>query len=106
MRAVDAAGGAAPGSVARVNDVPGGPLARLGAKMFGGLPSEVAALAAVAFSVAVGFGVVAPAIPVFAHDFGVGRAEVGAVLSVFALMRLASAIGFSPSATPMVLAGL
>ena len=90
---VDAAGGAAPGSVARVNDVPGGPLARLGAKMFGGLPSEVAALAAVAFSVAVGFGVVAPAIPVFAHDFGVGRAEVGAVLSVFALMRLASAMG-------------
>jgi len=93
VRAVDAAGGAAPGSVARVNDVPGGPLARLGAKMFGGLPSEVAALAAVAFSVAVGFGVVAPAIPVFAHDFGVGRAEVGAVLSVFALMRLASAMG-------------
>ena len=33
-------------------------------------------LAAVAFSVAVGFGIVAPAIPVFARDFGVGRAAV------------------------------
>lgn len=50
-------------------------------------------LAAVAFSVAVGFGIVAPAIPLFADDFGVGRAEVGLVLSAFAFMRLASAIG-------------
>ncbi|MGH8890114.1 MAG: MFS transporter [Acidothermaceae bacterium] len=62
-------------------------------RLFGGLPPEVGALAAVAFSVAVGFGIVAPAIPLFAHDFGVGRAEVGAVLSAFALMRLASAMG-------------
>jgi len=50
-------------------------------------------LAAVAFSVAVGFGIVAPAIPVFARDFDVGRAAVGLVLSAFALMRLASALG-------------
>jgi MFS family permease len=57
------------------------------------LPAEVAVLAAVAFSVAVGFGIVAPAIPVFARDFGVGRAAVGLVLSAFALMRLASALG-------------
>lgn len=63
------------------------------ARLFGDLPSEVAVLSAVAFSVAVGFGIVAPAIPVFAHEFGVGRAEVGAVLSAFALMRLASALG-------------
>jgi MFS family permease len=56
------------------------------------LPSEVAALTAVSFSVAVGFGVVAPAIPLFARTFGVGSAAVGAVLSAFALMRLVSAL--------------
>jgi MFS transporter, DHA1 family, multidrug resistance protein len=66
---------------------------RLRTRLFGDLPPEVAVLAAVAFSVAVGFGIVAPAIPVFARDFGVGRAEVGLVLSAFALMRLASALG-------------
>src|SRR5476649_2862925 len=66
---------------------------RLRAKLFGDLPNEVAVLAAVAFSVAVGFGIVAPVIPLFAHHFGVGRAEVGAVLSAFAFMRLASALG-------------
>jgi len=66
---------------------------RLVGRVFGDLPREVAVLAAVAFSVAVGFGIVAPAIPVFAHDFGVGKTAVGAVLSAFALMRLASAMG-------------
>lgn len=49
-------------------------------------------LAAVAFAVAVGFGVVAPAIPVFAREFGVGRTAAGAVISAFAFMRLASAL--------------
>jgi MFS transporter, DHA1 family, multidrug resistance protein len=66
---------------------------RLRTKVFGDLPNEVAVLTAVAFSVAVGFGIVAPVIPLFAHHFGVGRAEVGAVLSAFAFMRLASALG-------------
>jgi MFS family permease len=66
---------------------------RLRARVFGDLPAEVAVLSAVAFSVAVGFGIVAPAIPVFARDFDVGRAAVGLVLSAFALMRLASALG-------------
>lgn len=66
---------------------------RLRVKVFGDLPNEVAVLAAVAFSVAVGFGIVAPVIPLFAHHFGVGKAEVGAVLSAFAFMRLASALG-------------
>jgi MFS family permease len=66
---------------------------RLRSRVFGDLPSEVAALSAVAFSVAVGFGIVAPVIPLFAHHFGVGKAEVGAVLSAFAFMRLASALG-------------
>jgi MFS family permease len=53
----------------------------------------VAVLTAVAFAVAVGFGVVAPAIPVFARDFGVGRTAAGAVISAFAFMRLVSALG-------------
>jgi MFS family permease len=47
----------------------------------------------VAFSVAVGFGLVAPVITRFAKSFGVGRAAAGLVLSVFALMRLVSALG-------------
>jgi MFS transporter, DHA1 family, multidrug resistance protein len=58
---------------------------------FASLPPEVAVLAAVAFSVALGFGIVAPAIPLFAKDFGVGNFEAGAVISVFALVRFASA---------------
>jgi MFS family permease len=63
------------------------------ARIFAGLPREVAVLTAVAFSVAVGFGVVAPAIPLFARQFGVGRTAAGAVISVFAFMRLVSALG-------------
>ena len=55
----------------------------------GELPREVWALAAVAMSVAVGFGIVAPVIPVFARRFGVGRTAAGAVVSAFAFMRLA-----------------
>ncbi|MPZ61965.1 MAG: MFS transporter [Propionibacteriales bacterium] len=57
------------------------------------MPREVAVLAAVAFAVAIGFGIVAPAIPVFARHFGVGKTAAGAVVSAFALMRLVSALG-------------
>ena len=46
--------------------------------------------ALIAFFVAVGFGVLVPVLPVFARSFGVGNFAVGAVVSVFALMRLAS----------------
>ena len=60
---------------------------------FAGLPREVAVLTAVAFAVAVGFGVVAPAIPLYAREFGVGRTAAGAVISAFAFMRLVSALG-------------
>ena len=56
------------------------------------LPREVAVLAAVAFAVAVGFGIVAPAIPVFASSFGVGETAAGAVVSAFAFMRFVSAL--------------
>ncbi|MEP7035373.1 MAG: MFS transporter [Dermatophilaceae bacterium] len=58
---------------------------------FGSLPPEVAVLAAVAFSVALGFGIVAPAIPLFAKNFGVTNFAAGAVISVFALVRFVSA---------------
>ena len=58
---------------------------------FRSLPPEVAVLTAVAFSVALGFGIVAPAIPLFAKNFGVSNLAAGAVISVFALVRLASA---------------
>jgi MFS family permease len=36
---------------------------------------------------------VAPAIPVYAREFGVGRTAAGAVISAFAFMRLVSALG-------------
>jgi MFS family permease len=55
------------------------------------LPTEVTALAAVAFMVAVGFGVVAPAIPLFARHFGVSKASASAVISAFAFARLIAA---------------
>jgi MFS family permease len=51
----------------------------------------VGVLVAVAFAVAVGFGIVVPAIPLFAREFGVGRAAAGAVISAFAFARLVSA---------------
>jgi len=57
-----------------------------------GLPGEVKVLAAVAFCVAAGFGIVAPVIPVFARTFGVSRTAAGAVVSAFALMRLLSVL--------------
>ncbi|MEJ7630260.1 MAG: MFS transporter [Nocardioidaceae bacterium] len=60
---------------------------------FTDLPREVGVLAAVSVAVAVGFGVVAPAIPEFARSFGVGKTAAGAVISAFALMRFVSALG-------------
>ncbi len=55
------------------------------------LPTEVTALAAVAFMVAVGFGVVAPAIPLFARQFGVSKTAASGVISAFAAARLIAA---------------
>ncbi|HEY2832710.1 MAG TPA: MFS transporter [Sporichthyaceae bacterium] len=52
------------------------------------MPREVWVLGAVAFAVALGFGIVAPIIPVFARKFGVGQTAAGLVLSAFAFMRL------------------
>jgi len=52
------------------------------------LPRDVFVLGVVAFFVMVGFGVVVPVLPVYARQFGVDHALVGAVLSAFAAMRL------------------
>lgn len=54
------------------------------------LPREVFVLGLIAFCVAVGFGVLLPVLPVFARSFHVDHLQVGAVVSVFALMRLLS----------------
>lgn len=62
------------------------------------LPREVAVLSAVAFSVALGFGILAPSLPIFADTFGVSAFASSAVISVFALMRFISA----PAAGAMV----
>ena len=51
------------------------------------LPSEVVVLSAIAFCVAIGFGILAPAIPVFARSFGVNALEASAVISTMALAR-------------------
>jgi MFS family permease len=60
------------------------------ASTFRGLPREVAVLTAVAFAVAVGFGIVFPVIPLFAKDFGVSAFAASAVIAIFALTRFAS----------------
>jgi MFS transporter, DHA1 family, multidrug resistance protein len=59
---------------------------------FHDLPPEVAILTTVAFTVALGFGIVAPAIPAFARQFGVSVAAAAGVISVFALMRVVGAL--------------
>ncbi len=55
------------------------------------LPFEVWALVAGGFTVALGYGVVAPAIPQFALEFGVSTFAASAIVSAFAFMRLVSA---------------
>lgn len=53
-------------------------------------PAPVPVLAAIAFLVALGFGIVSPVLPVFARTFGVTTLAAGAVASSFALVRVAS----------------
>ena len=59
---------------------------------FRDLPREVPILAAISFTVALGFGIVAPAIPAFARQFGVSVAAAASVISVFALLRVIGAL--------------
>lgn len=49
-------------------------------------------MAGVALCVALGFGVVSPAIPLLAREFGVGATAASAVVSAFALLRLVSGL--------------
>uniref|UniRef100_UPI004049CAEF MFS transporter n=1 Tax=Candidatus Planktophila sp. TaxID=2175601 RepID=UPI004049CAEF len=44
------------------------------------------------FFVAVGFGIIAPTIPLFARSFEVSNAQVGAIVSAFAFARFASGL--------------
>ena len=69
-------------------------LARLLAKLFkksskGLLPREVYVLSVVAFFVALGYGMIIPAIPLFAKTFHVNNAQIGAIISAFAFARFA-----------------
>lgn len=59
---------------------------------FKDLPREVSVLVAASFFVAVGFGIVLPAIPVFAKSFGVNNAAIGLMVSAFAITRFASGL--------------
>jgi MFS family permease len=59
---------------------------------FRGLPPQVAVLTAISFTVALGYGIVAPAIPEFARQFGVSIAAAAGVVSAFALMRVVGAL--------------
>ena len=59
---------------------------------FRDLPRDVALLTAVSFTVALGYGIVAPVIPDFAHQFGVSTAAAAGVVSAFALMRVVGAL--------------
>lgn len=52
------------------------------------LPPEVWALLLGMFTVALGYGVVAPILPAYAKHFGVGFAAASAIVSAFAMMRL------------------
>jgi MFS family permease len=56
------------------------------------LPREVSVLVVASFFVAVGFGIIVPAIPLFARSFGVSNAAVGLIISLFALTRFASGL--------------
>jgi MFS family permease len=60
---------------------------------FAGLPREVAVLGAVAFSVALGFGIVATSLSLYAKSFDVSDFWVGGVIAVFAAFRFVSAPG-------------
>lgn len=54
------------------------------------MPRDVIVLTMVSFSVALGFGVLVPVLPLFAKHFGVSNFAASAVVSAFAAMRLAT----------------
>ncbi len=62
------------------------------------LPWEVWALVLGMFTVALGYGVVAPVLPAYAKEFGVSFAAASAIISAFAAMRLL----FAPASGALV----
>ncbi|HEU0087962.1 MAG TPA: MFS transporter [Pseudonocardiaceae bacterium] len=62
------------------------------------LPREVWVLVTVSFVIAIGFGIVAPALPTFARSFDVSVTAASIVVSAFAFMRLA----FAPASGKLV----
>jgi MFS family permease len=59
---------------------------------FSGLPREVSVLTSISFLVAIGFGLIIPAIPIFAQTFGVTNTLIGLIISSFAIMRFLSGL--------------
>ena len=55
-------------------------------------PREVQVLTIASFFVAIGFGVIVPAIPIFARTFGVSNAAIGLIVSSFAIVRASSGL--------------
>ncbi|MGH3977507.1 MAG: MFS transporter [Pseudonocardiaceae bacterium] len=62
------------------------------------LPREVWILVAVSFVIAIGFGILAPALPTFARSFDVSVTAVSVVISAFAFTRLV----FAPASGRLV----
>jgi MFS family permease len=56
------------------------------------LPREVLVLSVVGFFVAVGYGLIVPAIPIFAKSFGVNKTAIGFIISSFAMARFGSGL--------------
>jgi MFS family permease len=59
-------------------------------KVLSGFPREVKVLTAAAFFVAVGFGIIVPAMPLYAKSFGVSNSAVGLIVSMFAVARFST----------------
>ena len=59
-------------------------------KVLAGFPREVKVLTAAAFFVAVGYGVIVPAMPLYAKSFGVSNSAVGLIVSMFAIARFST----------------
>jgi len=59
---------------------------------FKGLPREVSVLTTISFLVAIGFGLIIPAIPIFARTFGVTNTLIGLIISSFGVMRFLSGL--------------
>ncbi len=75
------------------------------------LPRSVLVLASISFTVAVGYGVMLPVLPVFASSFGVTTFAASAVVSAFAFARLVTAPGVGPlinriGERPVLVAGI